>query len=138
MAAKEHSELRTELERASSDLVYSSESDRPFEFFSIPYPGRATSPSPADFAQRVGASPDATVEVRSLQRFFSHHTSTSDPYDGEAQKIRPRYEELMTILSKRLRDAKVYRIGTIEVACYIVGIDGEGNLAGLRTVAVET
>jgi hypothetical protein len=44
----------------------------------------------------------------------------------------------MTILSKRLRDAKVYRIGKIEIPCYVAGIDSKGNLAGLKTVAVET
>jgi hypothetical protein len=44
----------------------------------------------------------------------------------------------MTILSQRLRDAKVYRIGKTEVVCYVAGIDGNGNISGLRTVAIET
>lgn len=81
---------------------------------------------------------DAVVELRSLESFFARHTTTSDPYDGEAQRIRPRYEELVRVLSTRLRDVKVYRIGKIEVDCYVVGLDARGNLAGLKTVAVET
>ncbi|MFN2636949.1 MAG: nuclease A inhibitor family protein [Gemmatimonadaceae bacterium] len=131
-------ELRKELERASSDLVYSSESDRPFEFFAIAYPGRNASPSPSDFAALIGAPNDAPVEERSLVNFFAPHTATSDPYDSEAQKLRPSYEELMRLLSARLRDVRVYRIGTIEVECYVAGLDTNGNLAGLKTVAVET
>jgi hypothetical protein len=44
----------------------------------------------------------------------------------------------MRLLSTRLRDARVYRLGKIEVRCYIAGLDGAGNIAGLKTVAVET
>jgi hypothetical protein len=118
--------------------VYSSESDRPFEFFSIHYPGRRIPPDAEDFAALIGGDADVRVEERSLTDFFARHTATSDPYDSEAQKIRPRYEALMRLLSMRLRDVKVYRVGKIEVTCYIAGLDGNGNLAGLRTVAIET
>ena len=90
-----------------------------------------------EFARLLGA-PDATVEVRSIESFFARHTTTSDPYDGEAQKLRPRYEELVRLLSQRLRDVKAYRIGKIEVSCYVVGLDADGNLAGLKTTAIET
>jgi hypothetical protein len=129
--------LREELERASSGLVYSSESDRPFEFFSLRYPGKRASPSAADFARLIGAT-ESPVEARSLENFFARHTTTSDPYDGEAQKIRPRYEELVALLARRLRDVRVYRVGKIEITCYVAGLDAHGNLAGLKTVAIET
>lgn len=78
------------------------------------------------------------MEVRSVDEFFARHTTTSDPYDGETQRIRPKYEALVRLLSRRLRDVKAYRIGTIEIACYVAGLDAEGNLAGLKTVAIET
>jgi len=130
--------LREELERASSGLVYSSESDRPFEFFSLRYPGKRGSPDGTEFARLVGAFPEARVQVRSIDEFFARHTTTSDPYDSESQHIRPRYEELVRVLSRHLRDVKVYRIGRIEIACYVMGLDGDGNLAGLKTVAIET
>jgi hypothetical protein len=44
----------------------------------------------------------------------------------------------MRVLSARLRDVRVYRLGKIEIQCYIVGLDGAGSLAGLKTVAIET
>jgi len=130
--------LREELERASSGLVYSSESDRPFEFFSLRYSGKSGSPGVTEFARLIEAPQGEVVEIRSLEKFFARHTTTSDPYDGEAQKIRPRYEDLVRVLSRNLRDVKVYRVGKIEVICYIAGLDADGNLAGLKTVAVET
>lgn len=129
--------LRDELERASSGLVYSSESDRPFEFFSLPYPGKSASPSSSDFARLVKALPESPIEIRSIENFFARHTTMSDPYDGEAQRIRPRYEELVRLLSQRLRDVKAYRIGKSEVSWYVAGLDAHGNLAGLKTTAVE-
>lgn len=131
-------ELRAELERASSDLVYSSESDRPFEFFSIPYPGRNAPPAASDFARLIQSKDGARAEERSLVDFFARHTATSDPYDSEAQRLRPRYEALMRTITTRLRNVRVYRIGTIEVECYVAGLDSSGNLVGLKTVAVET
>jgi Nuclease A inhibitor-like protein len=85
----------------------------------------------------VGAPSAAPVEVRSIEDFFARHTTTSDPYDGEAQKLRPRYEELVRLLSQRLRDAKAYRIGKTEISWYVAGLDAHGNLAGLKTTAVE-
>src|SRR5437773_11310379 len=51
-------ELQEELERASDGLVYSSESDRPFEFFAIPYSGKRTSPTAGEFARLIGAESD--------------------------------------------------------------------------------
>jgi hypothetical protein len=86
----------------------------------------------------VGTSETTPVEVRSIESFFARHTTMSDPYDGEAQKLRPRYEELVRLLSRRLRDVKAYRIGKIEISCYVVGLDAHGNLAGLKTIAIET
>jgi hypothetical protein len=129
--------LQHELERASSDLVYSSESDRPFEFFSIPLPGRSAPPSAPDFARLIGRRDGERAEEKSLVDFFARHTATSDPYDSDAQRIRPRYEELMRTISTRLRGVRVYRLGGTEVECYIAGLDTHGNLAGLRTVAIE-
>jgi hypothetical protein len=102
------------------------------------YAGRASPPQPAEFATLVGAKDAAPAEQRSLADFFARHTATSDPYDSRAQKIRPLYEALMRVLSMRLRDVRVYRLGKIEIQCYIAGLDGAGNLAGLKTVAIET
>lgn len=129
--------LRERLERAAEGLTYTSESDRPFEFFFLP--GAGDRPPGVDaFARLVGVEAGAPREERDLDDFFARHTDTSDPYDTEAQRIRPRYEALRELLRNELRWTTVYRAGRIEVQCWVVGGDGRGNLAGLRTVAVET
>ena len=130
-------ELKRELEAASADLTYGSEADRPFSFFFLPDAGDEP-PGVDEFARRMGEPAGTPAEERSLDHFFAGHTESSDPWDEQAQRIRPRYEALRELLRTRLRGATVYRLGRIEIRCYIVGGDGKGSLAGLETVAVET
>ncbi len=131
------SDLRAELERASAGLVYSSESDRPFEFFSVPFPA-ATRPSIEQFRALMGIDGKTAIETRALADFFARHTATADPSDTRAHAVRPRYAALIAVLRGRLADVQVFRVGKISIDCYIAGSDGEGNLAGLKTVAIET
>jgi hypothetical protein len=130
--------LRQRLEEAVAGLVYSSESDRPFEFFFLAAEGDAEPLTVGGFARRLGVPAGTRTEERTLDNFLARHTHRSDGYDERAQAIRPRYERLQKLLEASLRDVRVFRVGSIEVACYAVGRDERGNIAGLRTVAVET
>lgn len=132
------SDLRRQLEAAAEGLVYTSESDRPFEWFALPGGGAGWPYGVEEFARRIGAPAGAPLEERALDRFFKPHIESTDPYDTRAQEIRPRYEALKQLLATSLREVRVFRVGRIEIGCYVVGGDGQGNLAGLRTVAVET
>ncbi|HEX8245582.1 MAG TPA: nuclease A inhibitor family protein [Longimicrobium sp.] len=132
------SDLRARLEDAAEGLVYTSESDRPFEWFQLAGGGAGWPYGADEFARRIGAPAGASLEERTLDRFFKPHIESTDPYDTRAQEIRPRYEALKKLLAANLRDVRVFRVGRIEIGCYVVGADGQGNLAGLRTVAVET
>lgn len=127
--------LRERLEGAVEGLTYGSESDRPFELFFLPGGGDAP-PGAEAFGRLIGAA-DA-VQERDLDDFFMRHVETIDPQDTEAQRIRPRYEALRELLRTGLQETTVYRTGRVEVQCYVVGGDGRGNLAGVRTVAIET
>lgn len=129
--------LRERLARASAGLTYTSESDRPFELFFLPGAGDRP-PGVDEFARLVGAPADAPRAESDLEHMFARHTDASDPHDAETQRVRPRYEALRETLRTALRWTAVYRIGSVEVQCYVVGGDGRGNLAGVRTVAVET
>lgn len=130
--------LRQRLEEAVEGLVYSSESDRPFEFFFLEAKGDAEPLSLGGFARRLGVLAGTRIEERTLDGFLARHTHRSDGYDERAQAIRPRYERLQKLLESSLRDVRVFRVGSVEVACYAVGRDERDNIVGLRTVAVET
>lgn len=129
--------LRARLEEAAAGLLYSSEGDHPFEFFSLPWSEDEPVTLPA-FASRVGAAPDETTKEITLERFLVQHIENTDPYDAVAQEVRPRYERLRETLRRSLPDLHVFRIGEVEIRCYAVGRDGHGNVAGLTTVAIET
>lgn len=130
--------LRERLERAAEGLVYTSESDRPFEFFSLAGGAAEGVPPGEEFARMLGVPEGTRVEERTVEDFLMRHIETSDPWDTEAQRIRPRYEHLRKVLETELGGARVYRLGVIEIDCYVVGSDMRGNLAGVRTVSVET
>ncbi len=127
---------RRNLEKAAEGLVYSSESDRPFEFVDL---GTATWPPEAeDITRLLCANPGDTIEERSLSDFFARHTTSTDPYDTETQKVRPRYESLVATIESELEGVRVFRAGSIEIDCWVLGRSPGGRIMGLRTVAVET
>ena len=129
--------LRARLEGASHDLLYTSESDRPFEWFFLAGGGEGWPYGAEEFARRVGAAGESAEEI-TLEKLFARHIERADPADEVMQRLRPRFEALREMLRRSLADARVFRVGSVEVKCYAVGGDGEGNLAGLSTVSVET
>ena len=131
-------ELRMDLEAAAEGLLYTSESDRPFEWFELPGGAEGWPYGVDEFARRIGAAAGAPVEERTLDRMFAPHIESVDAADARSIEIRPRFEALKTLLATRLRTVRVFRVGRIEIDTYAVGDDGRGNLAGVRTVAVET
>ena len=129
--------MRERLERAASGLVYVSEADHPFEFFSLPE-GGPDDLSPPRFLSLIGTPPYTPVEERTLDEFFSGHIERSDPNDPVAQSNRKRYRRLKRLLRDTLGDVRVLRVGRVELRCYIVGVEPCGTLAGLVTTVVET
>lgn len=136
--------LRDRLERAAADLVYSSESDYPFEFFAVdnPHDEGAMLPATALAELVAGRVEGDRIEERSLDQFFKRHIETSDPYDERAQAVRPRYEALKAILRESLDGVRVIRVTRADdravVRCFVVGRDRQGRIAGLATSAIET
>jgi len=146
------SALREELEKAAAGLNYSSESDYPFRFFTLPAEDE-TDLTPQGFLSRIGVSQqfidevslpiDRLVEERTLDGFFPTDDDLAEYYgiDASDPKIvseSKRFRKLETVLKKRLHGVKVLRVGQVEIRCYIAGLDEDGNIAGLVTTAIET
>ena len=144
--------LREELEKAAAGLRYTSESDYPFQFFTLPAEGE-NDLTPQGFLNRLGVSQqfldeinlpiDRLIEERTLDGFFPTEdalagyqgTDTSDPKVVAESK---RFRKLEAVLRKRLRGVKVLRVGQVEIRCYIAGFDEHGAISGLVTTAIET
>jgi hypothetical protein len=144
--------LGEELEKAAEGLLYKSESDYPFKFFTLPAEGDDDL-TPQGFLSRIGLSQqlidelnlplDRLIEERAFDGFLpsaddladAHGTDTSDPAVAAKSK---RYRKLEAALRKRLRGLKVFRVGQVEIRCYVAGLDERGYIAGLVTTAIET
>ena len=143
--------LRDELEAAAAGLTYMSESDYPFQFFTLPAESEKEL-TPEGFLNRLGISQlidefdvptDKLIEEMTLDDFLPdeddlderHGTDTSDP---EVASEGERIQRLKQVLKKRLHGIRVLRVGKVQIRCYIAGLDEQGNIAGLVTTAIET
>lgn len=126
---------------AVQDLIYISETDAPFEAFSWkPEAGAAAiSAVNADVVlRRTDHAPDAPIRERSLESFFRFPATVQEWHEPEEAEVARRYQKLQKVLEENLTDAKVFKIGTVEIDVYIIGIDAAGNLTGVKTKGVET
>jgi hypothetical protein len=123
---------------AVEGLLYSSESDRPFQPFFRPATAVPADLDARTFGRLVDAGPDDPAEERAFDRFLERHIDTIDPADSAAWQRLPRYEALRRLLLTSLSDVRFFRIGRVQVRCFAVGRDQGGNLVGVETVAVET
>ncbi|MEG4350161.1 nuclease A inhibitor family protein [Microcoleus sp. LAD1_D3] len=127
--------IATQLQQASKGLLFLSESDAPFEIIHWPAQGELT---PAKLLQLTGHPPDASVEVVTVDKFFATPTAEEDWHDQEERETAKRFQNLVSILKQNLSQLQVYRVGSIEIDVYIVGMTPAGDWAGLSTKLVET
>ena len=149
-------ELCEELEKASAGLFNISESDSPYEFFTLhqrDQRGDGDKLTSMEFLNVIGLSQelidefkipvDQLIEERPLDNFFPTIDDIAG-YHGTDIKDRKviaeskRYRKLEALLKKQLDDVKVFRVGKVEIRCYTGGFAKHGNIAGLVTTAIET
>jgi len=127
--------LATQLKQASTGLIFGSETDAPFEVIHWPTQEELT---PAKLLQLTNHPPDAPVEIVSVDEFFDVANAEEDWHDEEEQETAKRFQNLVNILKQNLSQLQVYRVGSVEIDAYIVGVTDGGEWAGLSTKLVET
>jgi Nuclease A inhibitor-like protein len=65
-------------------------------------------------------------------------TQAEDWHDEEEREIVQRFQHLVSVLKQNLSNIQVYRVGSIEIDAYILGVTPSGNWMGLSTQLVET
>jgi hypothetical protein len=126
------------LRDAAAGLRYTSEGDYAFDELNIAGQKLAWPPSRDQFVRFIGASTDTVVKEVTLDQFFARHIEKADPQDATLQAMRPRFEALRQLFRDTLRDVRVFRVGAVEVRCYIVGVDADGSISGLVTTSLES
>jgi hypothetical protein len=131
------SELVTQLQEATKDLLWISESEAPFEV--VTWPDHPTDHlderSLLKLTNRTEEQPIGTME---FNQFFGYPAQVQDWHSEEEAAIAHQYQHLIEVLKQYLHDLKVYRIGEVTVDIYILGTTESGHIAGLCTKAVET
>ncbi|HYO91410.1 MAG TPA: nuclease A inhibitor family protein, partial [Pyrinomonadaceae bacterium] len=124
-----------ELKKATEGLLFMSEADYPFEVVHLE---GEVEPSQQRLRELGGAAADAPVETRSLEEFFRAAASEPEWKQGDELATARRFQSLMRLLKGSLSETRVYRVGEIKMAVFILGKSAEGNWLGLQTRAVET
>lgn len=124
------------LAAATEGLLFTSESDFPYDVVRAPGQG---APTPAKVLAIAGVSPGSHVETRSFAQQFAFHGRPVDPDMDELEReYVQRHRHLRRILEGNLTGTLVVRVGEISIRVFLVGETACGELAGVATTSIET
>ena len=127
-------EIIDRLTQATVDLLWSSESDYPFEL--VTWISGTELTAVALFQGLDDA--DLEIESMTLTDLFKPVLVVEDWYEAAELAQIDRYKNLLQAIESSLADVQVFRVGEVEIAIYIVGRTSVGDLVGLKTYVVET
>lgn len=128
-------DLMEQIKNASKGLYYISETDAEI----LPFTGsKADSVTKEEVLRQTNSQTDVNVEEREFGEIFARLTKMQDWFGDEEKATAERFSALKDLLEKNLRDLKVFKIGSIDIDIYFVGLDAENNLMGIQTKAIET
>ena len=131
----DENQLADELKKVTEGLYYMSESDAEI----YPFAGKKVETITKSELLDENKSPIETpVEERDFAEFFDYLTKFQDWFGEEEKNTARKYRELKELLENNLKCLRVYKIGKIELDIYIVGLDYENKIVGVRTKAIET
>lgn len=125
--------LIEELETATKDLLWLSESEYPFK---VVY-WRDANFSIDALLQRYNYSPQTKIAVKDCQSFFASAIREEDWYNESELAETKRYQKLVDLMTKNLKNVRVYLLGEVEIDVYILG-ETTKAIAGLITKIIAT
>ena len=127
--------LSEQIKNAAEGLWYISETDA--EIF--PFTGsKSKEVTKETLLAQIGKPSDAPVEERDFEQMFERFVKIQDWFGDEEKETAAKFAALKELLKKNLTDLKVFKVGRIDLDIYFVGLDKDGNLAGIQTKATET
>ena len=117
----------------SKGLTYISETDAGIQAFSR---GQVDAVEARYLFER-GSHKKELTEI-SFEEFFRRLTEQKEWFGPKQRENAKRFAALEKLLKENLRDRKVFKVGRIQIDIYVVGLDADKNLTGIKTKAVET
>ena len=150
--------LKTQLEEACEGLWWSSESDYPVEVVWVSAIAKASedqvaSEDPVAAEDQVAAesvlSTEGVCRVLGIENadelttvevkdFFARSLTPKSWHTAEDKAQIAQLQQLKTLLVRSLQSLTVYRVGSVEIDLYILGLTPDGTLSGVKTRLVET
>jgi Nuclease A inhibitor-like protein len=127
-------EIIDRLKQATKDLLWSSESDYPFEIVSWELGIELT---PTDLFSNIYDT-DLAIESITLTDLFEPVLAIEDWYEQAELALVDRYTNLLDSINTNLAEVQVFRVGEVEIDIYIIGKTPTGDIIGLKTLSVET
>jgi histidine triad (HIT) family protein len=128
-----------DLQAAVRDLFYSSESDEPLKAVSLTpekFGSSQITPEAVAPYRNVDASKIKTLGVA---EFFAPMTTPQNWWGDEEKETGAKFTALVKLLTERLTETKVFRIGDgPEIEVLVLGKNDRGNILGIRTQLTET
>ena len=124
-----------QIKRLSEGLYYISETDAPI----LPFTGnKAEAVTKDEILRQTQSTAGTAVEERNFAETFARLTQIQDWFGDEEKESAAKFDKLKSFLEQNLKDLKMFKIGTVQIKIYFVGLNADGNLTGIRTEAVET
>lgn len=124
-----------QIKELSEGLYYISETDAEI----LPFAGKkAEAVNKEEILRQIEKENKTSVEEIDFEEFFAPLTEIHDWFGDEEKESAGKFGRLKSFLEKNLKDLRVFKIGTIELEIYLVGLDAENTLTGVKTKAVET
>jgi hypothetical protein len=128
-------ELIAQLELATKDLLWFSEAEYPIQ---VVYWHDANSFTQDTLLQQQQYSPETKITIQEFHSFFAVATKQETWHNEAEQADVVKYQNLVNLMTENLTDLKVYLLGEVEIAAYVLGQTQNKAIAGLTTFIVAT
>lgn len=123
------------LERLTKDLIFISETDAPILPVEL---GKATDVSIEELRRLADIDRSLGIEEVPVGQFFARLTEKEEWHGPRETDRAKRYSRIEKHLRTHLRDTKVFKVGKVQRVIFVVGLDADDRLSGIRTKSVET
>lgn len=129
-SAEEADEIKTERKKAEETAIANT--------VTAPFSSTTFAPTADDVLKNTEHETETTIEETTLEKFFYRPTKIEDWFGDEETETAQKFSALQKVIESNLQNVKVFRVGEISIDVYIVGVDADGNFAGLKTTVIET
>jgi Nuclease A inhibitor-like protein len=119
---------------AVEGLLVPSEADAPL----VPIHWGADAPTPEALRAHCGRPADAPVQVGDPSELLAALARAEPWHSPEQRRRAARFADLQILLATHLADLRLYRVGAVEIAVYLIGRAPDGRYCGLQTMVVRT